>query len=411
MNMVRFVGILTAICILTPMVDAADWPQYLGPNRNGVSTETGLLQTWGKDGPPLLWSIPVGEGFSGPVIAGDKLILFHRVGDEEVVDCLNADTGKKVWSRGYATDYRDQLNKGDGPRSTPAIHGDLVITLGAGGWLNVWKLADGAKVWGRNINDDYRVPQSYFGVGTSPLVEKDLLLINVGGKEAGIVAFALQTGKEVWHATTDEASYSSPVMATVEGARHAVFFTRFGVSLLDPKDGTERFRKRWRARYAASVNAATPLVIGDKLFVSTSYETGALLLRLHKDGADTLYEKEDAMTNHYNTSVYRDGCLYGFDGRQEAGPNFRCVDLDTGKIRWNKDQFGCGTMVLAEGKLIVLTESGELLLVDASPQEYRERARAAVFNNSPCRAQIALAGGRLYGRDQRTLKCWDLRPR
>lgn len=387
---------------------AADWPQYLGPNRNGVSAET--VEKWDKNGPPVVWSVSVGEGFSGPVIAGSRLIMFHRVGDEEVVECLNTADGKRIWRSAYATDYVDQLNKGNGPRSTPVIDGDRVITLGAAGWLHCWKLADGAKVWGRNINDDYRVPQSYFGVGTSPLVDKDRVLINVGGKNAGIAAFALASGKELWHATADEASYSSPVLASVDGARHAVFFTRFGVSLIDPTDGAEHFRKKWRARYAASVNAATPLIIGDKVFVSASYETGALLLRMQKNGADILYEKEEGMSNHYNTCLYHDGCLYGFDGRQEAGPNFRCVDLDTCKVRWNKDRFGCGTMVLAKDKIIVLTEEGELLLVDATPKEYREISRAAALSDGPCRAQIALADGKVYGRDQRTLRCWNVRP-
>lgn len=395
--------------VMLPVLMGADWPQYLGPNRDGVSLETGLVNIWSKNGPPVLWTMPVGDGYSGPVIADNKLIVFQRVGDEEVVECVNAETGKKIWSRGYATDYVDQLNKGNGPRSTPVIHAGNVVTLGAGGWLHCWKLEDGAKVWGRNINDDYRVPQSYFGVGTSPLIEKDLILINVGGKDAGIVALNLATGKEVWHATTDEASYASPVMAAMDGVRHAIFFTRFGVSVLDPNNGAERFRKRWRARYAASVNAATPLVIGDKLFISASYETGALLLRLKKDGAEPLWEKEEVMSNHYNTCVHKDGQLYGFDGRQEAGPNFRCVSLDTGKIRWSKDQFGCGSMVLAEGKIILLLEDGDLVLAEATPTAYRELARANVLASGPCRAQIALANGRLYGRDLRTLKCWDLR--
>jgi outer membrane protein assembly factor BamB len=386
-----------------------DWPQFLGPKRDGISKETGLNLQWPKDGPPRVWDKKIGEGFSGPVIAGDRLILFHRVGDEEVVECLDASTGKGRWRHAYATQYEDQLGKGNGPRATPTVAGQRVITLGAEGTLSCLGLDDGKPLWSRSIVKDYNVPQSYFGVGTSPLVDNDLVLVNVGGKGAGIVAFALATGKEVWRAGNDGASYASPIACTADGVRHALFFTREGVVLLDPAKGTERFRTRWRARYDASVNAATPLVIGDRAFISASYETGALLLKLKKDGAEVAWKNDEIMSNHYNTCVYHDGHLYGFDGRQESGANFRCVDLDAQKVTWNRPRFGCGTMVLADGHLIVLTERGDLVAVEASPNAYREKARAHVFDALPCRAQVALAHGRLYARDQSHLVCWNLK--
>src|SRR5262249_9584513 len=163
--------------------------------------------------------------------------------------------------------------------------------------------------------------------GTSPLVEGDLVLVNVGGKKAGIVALRKDDGKEVWKATTDGASYSSPVAATLDGGRYAVFLTREGVVVLDPANGQVRHRQRWRARYNSSANAATPLVIGDRLFFSASYETGALLLRVGKRDVEELWSGDDILSNHYTTSVHYDGYLYGFDGRQEAGPRLRCVEL------------------------------------------------------------------------------------
>ncbi len=405
----RIAAVIACLLVLSPLC-ADDWPQLLGPQRDGVSKETGLLASWNKDGPPRLWSKVVGEGFSGPVIAGDRLVLFHRVDNEEVVECLNAETGKPIWKQGYATSYEDQLGKGNGPRSTPVVQEGMVVTLGAAGVLSCFDLATGKKQWALDLAKDYRVAPSYFGVGTSPLIDKDRVLVNVGGKAAGIVAFALDNGKELWQATTHEASYSSPVMTTVGGARRALFFTREGPVLLDPADGAVKFQQKWRARYAASVNAATPLVIGDQAFISASYETGALLLKLRADGADEIWRAEEGvMSNHYNTCVHQDGHLYGIDGRQEAGPNLRCVELKSKKVLWEKTRFGCGTMVLAEGRLILLTERGELLLIDASPASYRELARAAVFPDGPCRAQIALANGRLYARDQKTLTCFDLK--
>jgi outer membrane protein assembly factor BamB len=253
------------------------------------------------------------------------------------------------------------------------------------------------------------VPPSYFGVGTSPVVDDGLVLVNVGAKNAGIVAFALADGKEVWKTTGDAASYSSPVIRTIDGTKHAIFFTREGAVILDPKTGVVRHRQRWRARYDTSVNAATPLVIGDLAFFSTSYETGALLLKLRKDGADEVWSDDAIMSNHYNTCIYKDGYLYGFDGRQEAGPDFRCVDLKNRRIAWNQKRFGCGSMILADGIIIVLTERGELLLVETTPKEYRELARAQVLESGPCRAQIALADGKLYARDQSKLICLELR--
>lgn len=388
---------------------AGDWPQWLGPHRNGVSTETGLLTTWPATGPQRIWQRDVGEGFSGAVVAGERLIQFHRVDDKDIVECLNAATGKQLWKYAYETSYQDALGKGDGPRSTPVIHGKNVITLGAGGQLHCLDLATGQKIWDRQLLKDYQVPPSYFGIGTSPLVEEGLILVNLGAKGAGIVAFALDSGKEVWKATRDAASYSSPVIATVDGTRQAVFFTRNGAVTLEPKTGKVLFEKPWRARIDASVNAATPIVVGDLAFFSSSYDTGALLLKLRKDGADEVWKGEEIMSNHYNTCVHRDGYLYGIDGRQEGSPSLRCIELKTGKIAWTRDRFGCATMTLADGNLILLTEAGDLVLAEASPKGYMEKARARVFERPPCRAQIALADGRLFARDQQKLVAFALK--
>jgi outer membrane protein assembly factor BamB len=390
-------------------VRAEDWPQFLGLMRNGASSEPGLKLQWPPEGPSRLWEKKVGEGFSGPVVADERLILFHRVGDEEVVECLDAASGKERWRFAYLTQYEDALGKGNGPRATPTIAGKHVITIGAEGTLHCLDLESGKKRWSRSILKDYAVPPSYFGVGSSPLVEGDRVLVNVGAKNAGIVAFALDDGREVWKSTSDGASYASPVACTIDGTRHALFFTREGVVLLDPAKGSERFRLRWRARYDTSVNAATPLVIGDQAFISASYETGALVLKLKKDGADVVWKNEELMSNHYNTCVHHEGHLYGFDGRQEAGAAFRCVNLKEQKIAWTRPRFGCGAMVLAQDHLIVLTEKGDLVLVEATPMAYREKARVHLFDALPCRAQPALANGRLYLRDQAKLVCLGLK--
>jgi outer membrane protein assembly factor BamB len=403
--------ILVALFACLSPLSAEDWPQHLGPRRNGTSTETGLNLSWPKSGPPVLWHKDVGEGYSSPVVAGERLILFHRQEGKEIVACLNAQSGREIWKRDYAAPYQDALGKGDGPRSTPVIAGDRVYTLGVAGWLQCLKLKDGSRIWGRSINKDYDVPPSYFGVGTSPLVVGKRVLINVGGKNAGIVAFNADTGAEEWKATTDAASYSSPIGPTIGGKQLAVFFTRQGVVHLNPASGEVLYQKKWRARYAASVNAATPLAIGNLLFFSASYETGALLLCLDGDKVNEVWTSEDAMSNHYNTCVAHDGYLYGCDGRQESGARLRCVSLKDAKVMWTKEGFGCATLLLVEGKILALTEAGDLVTLAANPKEYHELARGQVLKDTPCRAEMALANGRLYSRDGSRLVCWDLRKR
>lgn len=396
------------VCLAVAVNLAADWPQFLGPQRNSTSVETGLLQTWEAKGPPVLWQKEIGEGFSAPVVAGERLILFHRVGDEEIVECLDAVKGKEMWKHRETTNYSDPLGKGDGPRSTPSIAGERVYTLSPGGRLSCLKLTDGEKVWQRELLKDYNVPRSYFGVGTSPIVEGGRLIVNVGARDAGIVAFDKDDGKEVWKATEDGASYSSPVAATIDSVRHVVFFTRHGIVSLDPANGNVRFRKRWRSRMDASVNAATPVVMDDRLFFTACYETGAILVRVKKDGIEEMWSNDRSLSCHFGTPVYHQGFLYGFDGRQESGTEFRCVEAKSGKVLWSKEGFGCGSIILAEGNLIVLSEGGDLLMVECKSDKYREKVRAAVLTG-PCRAHMALANGRLFARDNRKLVCWKLK--
>ena len=402
---------LALACVVGAAVcTAADWPQFLGPTRNGVSTETGLKAAWPKDGPPVVWQKDIGEGFSGPVVVGARVVLFHRVGDEEVVECLNAADGTTKWKTGYPTSYRDNYGKGDGPRATPLVADGRVYTLGADGVLQCLKLEDGAKVWRKELRKDYEEPSGFFGVATSPLLEDGRLLVNVGGANgAGIVAFNKDDGKEVWKTDDHEASYSSPVAADLAGRRQAVFLTREGLVSLDPADGTVRYSKHWRSRMDASVNAASPVVVGDEIFLTASYGTGAVLLRANKDGLEEVWKSDKALSCHYGTPIYLDGYLYGFDGRQEQGARLRCIELKSGAVKWTQDGFGCGSMLLADGKLVILTEDGDLVLAKANPDKYEELARATVLDSRPVRAPLALADGKLYGRDGRKLVCWELK--
>jgi len=387
---------------------AADWPQFLGPERNGVSHESGLLTSWPGKGPPVLWEKSIGEGYSGPVVGGEKLILFHRLGNDEVVECLDAGTGKELWKFAYATEYVDDFGKGNGPRATPLVAGNRVYTLGAEGELHGLDLKTGKKVWHHDLAQEYSPAKNFFGIGTSPLLEGNLLLVNVGTPGGGVLAFDKDTGKEVWKAKCEPASYSSPVAATINGTRHVFFFTKSGLVSLDPKTGDIRFRKPWRSRIRASVTAATPLVVKDQVFISASYGTGAVLLRVRDNDVEEIWKGDEVMSNHYNTCIYTNGFLFGCDGRQEEGARLRCVELATGKVRWTKEGFGCANMILAEGRLITLGENGDLFLLEANPDEYKESARIHVLDKV-CRAPLALANRRLYARSDTKLICWNLR--
>ena len=394
---------------LPPSLPAADWPQFLGPSRDGRSAETKLNWDWPKGGPPVAWKHDIGTGWAGPVVAGDKLILFHRVGGEEVVQGLDPATGNEGWKFAYPTAYRDDFGFDNGPRSTPLIAGGTVFTLGANGDLHALELATGKKLWHRNLLADYRVPKGFFGVACSPMVAGGKLLLNVGGKGAGIVAFDPATGKEVWKATDDPASYSSPVVAEVGGKALAVFLTRNGLVALEPETGAVRYTFPWRPRLDASVNGATPLVWNGDIFLTVSYSTGAVLLRPKGNEVEEVWANDKSLSCHYNTPVRVGDYLYGVDGRQEGGgAKLRCVEWKTGAVKWSVDRFGVASVLAVDGGLLALTEAGELVRFDASPAAYKERARAAILGN-PTRAMPALADGRLFARDGSKLVCVKLK--
>jgi outer membrane protein assembly factor BamB len=387
---------------------AYDWPQFLGPERNGVYRGPALAETWGASGPAVVWRKEIGQGLSGPVVAQNRLILFHRVSDQEVVEAFDARTGTSQWRYAYPTAYRDDFGFDEGPRAVPVVVDGVVYTFGAEGQLHALDLATGRRIWSEDTKRRFGVPKGFFGAAGSPLVEDGRVLANVGGKNAGIVAFDAKTGKVLWTATDDEASYSSAVGAAIGGRRYAIFLTRNGLVGVDPVTGALQFQRRWRARLAASVNVATPLVVGDLIFISAEYGPGAAALRVEGSKLIDLWASDEVLSNHYATSVYHDGYLYGFHGRQEYSPSFRAVELRTGKVRWSQDRFRGGSVSLVGDRLLILRETGELILAAASPDGFKPFARAQVLPPT-LRAYPALSDGFLYVRNDDTLVCLDLR--
>src|SRR4029434_8425879 len=250
-----FVWIAAALAATLLNGAATDWPQFLGPTRNGIYGGPPLADAWGPGGPKVVWRKQIGQGFAGPAVVGNRVILFHRVGNEEVLESLDAATGNSTWRYAYPTRYRDDFGFDEGPRAVPVVEDGVIYTFGAEGQLHAVDLAKGTRLWSEDTMKRFGVPKGFFGAAGSPLVEGGRVIANVGGDKEGIVAFEAKTGKVLWTATDDDASYSSGIAATISGHRLGVFLTRDSLVGLDPVSGMVQFQRRWRARLAASVNA------------------------------------------------------------------------------------------------------------------------------------------------------------
>lgn len=388
---------------------AGDWPQILGPNRNGVAEKESIFATFPKSGPKTVWEYPVGHGYAGVAVAEGKLVLFHRLADEAVVECLDAASGKPQWKQSFPTHYVSTIAPDDGPRCVPLIHEGSVYLFGADGDLHSLRMADGRERWSRNVNQEYSPPPAYFGAGSTPIVDSGKLLVNVGGRGAGLVAFALADGKTVWQSTDEAPSYSSPVAATFAGRRQVVFITRLNVVSVDPEKGTVKFQFPFGQR-GPTVNAANPLIVGKQLFVTASYGIGAQLAAVNDNKPTAVWENDSSLSSQYATPVEKDGVLYGLHGRQDGPPaELRAVDVQTGKVLWAEKNFGAGNLIRVGDKLLIMKIDGELVLAEANPKQYQQLASHKLFETT-VQPLPAVSGGRLYVRDTKTLKCVDLRP-
>lgn len=449
-----------------------DWPMFLGPTGFGVSKETGLLDKWPEAGPPMIWEKKVGSGYSAPSVRGNRLVLHQRIGKQEVVECMRADTGESLWEFKYPSSFVDPYGYSNGPRCSPLLTKDRCYTFGAEAKLLCLDLKTGEKIWLRDClaefnlrNEETGKPNWFFGVGCTPILEGGLIIALVGGQpDSGVVAFDAKTGKTVWHsvgkptwdgAKTDDpaqpkykwtgseqiVSYSSPIAATIHGQRHVLCLTRQGLVSLNPKDGSLRFKHWFRPRAYESVNAARPVVIGDKIFLSAAYRLGSVLLQVAKDGKSckVLWRNRRNLLTHWSTAIHVDGYIYGFSGRHEREGSFRCVDAKTGRVVWttsgyegsveNLGQnpmtgeivdkksgkvipwpfFGRGSKIRVGDKFIVLGERGTLSLVKVNPKKFEEIARTSYKQLSwPVWAAPVLSRKRLYLRDEDSLICLDV---
>lgn len=409
--MERSLALLLMLATYAAPARAGDWPQILGPHRNGIAAADETLAAEWKSAPPTVWQKRVGSGYAGPVVAGERLILFHRVDTDEVVECLDARTGKPLWKHAYTSTFHPQVGSGDGPLCTPSIAGDRVVAYGAQGVLTCCDLKRGTLLWTRETHRDFQAQEGYFGAGSSPIVAGQTVVVNVGGSKnnSGLVGFDLDTGKTKWQQTTEQGSYSAPTLTLVDNVPRVIALTRLKCIGVDPDSGALWFQFPFGSR-GPTVNGATPIVLSNgDLFVTSSYGVGSTLGRLSLLGCEPVYSKDELFASQYATPIESAGLLYGIDGRDDVPPaDLKCFDPVERKTLWSVQGFGYGTLLLADGKLVILKTDGELVLAEPNPQSYVELGRVRMFDTTT-RALPALSRGRLYARDEGTLKCVDLR--
>jgi outer membrane protein assembly factor BamB len=422
-----------------------DWPQWRGPRRDGVSTETGLLSDWPEKGPPEVWRVKGGSGYSAVVVNGGRTFTMVREDNQEIVVCWDAATGKERWRFPYDCPYSN--GQGSGPRSTPAVDGDLIYTVGATGLFHCLETATGKRRWRHDLLGEFKAHNLGWGVSFSPLVAGDLVFTMPGGPDGySLAAFNKRSGDLVWKGLADPAGYSSPLAITAGGVRQIVFFTGHSLVGVTPQDGKLLWRFPWRNPQL--VNAATPIffrarlgggvgkpapgggegeassstegrqagepattggnAVGDYLFISSDYGKGCALLKVSGNGKQAsvaLVYEGNQMQNHFASSVLYRGHLYGFNDATLA-----CLDVRTGKTLWKQRGFDKGSLLAADGRLYILGEHGKLALAEATPQEYRELSQFQPFR-SRCWTAPVLADGKLYLRDEQEVLCLDLKKR
>ncbi|MCI0420192.1 MAG: PQQ-like beta-propeller repeat protein [Acidobacteria bacterium] len=382
-----------------------EWPQWRGPNRDGISKETGLLKQWPSDGPPRLWKTEgLGNGYSTVSICKGRIYTLGLRGNREFVIALDAADGRALWVQAHGGRFSN--DRGDGPRGTPTVDGDRVYALGGNGDLSCLEAASGKIVWSLNVLRKFGGSNIHWGISESPLVLGDRLLVNAGGPNASVVALNKKDGSLIWKSGSDRAGYSSAIPLEVAGIPQAVFFTHQRALAVDVRNGNLLWDYAQVANRTA--NIATPIIKGNRVFLSSDYGTGCALLEIKADGpklaAQEIYFNRN-MKNHHSSSVLIGDTLYGFSSAILTAMRF-----DDGEVIWKDRSVGKGSLVFADGHLYCFSEKGVMGLVEASPRGYQEKGRFSIPQESlPTWSHPVVAGGRLYLRDQDNLYAFDVR--
>ncbi|HVF90094.1 MAG TPA: PQQ-binding-like beta-propeller repeat protein [Blastocatellia bacterium] len=385
----------------------ADWPQWHGPDRTGLSKETGLLKAWPATGPSTVWTISnLGEGFGSVAIKADRIFVQGARSGDSVIFGLNRADGKVVWTQALGPKGND--SRGNGPRATPTVDGDRVYGLSENGDLACLKTGDGAVVWRRNILKDFGGSNPGWLISESPLVDGNNLIVTPGGEGASLVALDKMTGKTVWTSKelSDPAGYSSCLAADIQGVRAIVGFTARAAVGVRATDG----KLMWRYEPVANrtANITTPVIYDNKVFYTSAYGTGCALLGLKAQGGEVKAEEiyfNREMQNHHGGVVLVNGYVYGFSNNI-----LTCMEFATGKTLWKDRSVGKGSLTYADGNLYLLSENNVVGLAEASPEGYKEKGRFQIPDQGwPSWAHPVVCGGRLYIRNQGTLACYEIK--
>jgi outer membrane protein assembly factor BamB len=423
-----------------------DWPCFLGPTGDSRSSETGILTMWPDAGPRVVWQRDLNTGYDIGTVSKGRYFHFERIGDRAAVLCLNAETGEKLWDFDYPTTYEDLYGYNNGPRCSVVVDGNRAYAFGAEGMLHCLRASDGEPIWKVDTAKEFGVIQNFFGVGSTPVVSGDKLIVMVGGSPAedrrippgaldrvsgngsGIVAFDKLTGAVKYKLSDELASYASLKLATIDGRQWCFAFARGGLLGFEPDTGKQRFHYPWRAPDLESVNAAVPVVFGKQVFVSETYGPGSTLLTVKPDGYDIVWrdderKRERAMQTHWNTCVYLNGCLYGSSGRHTENAELRCIDAQTGEVKWTVPETTRCSLLYVDGHFVVQGEYGHLWLIKATPEKHEIVARIKATDPTtavlgtigslrglryPCWAAPVLSHGLLYVRGEDKLLCLEL---
>lgn len=388
---------------LAASAQAADWPHWRGPDRDGVSKEKALSFDWNESAPKVLWKAGVGTGFSSIAVADGNVFTMGNDEDMDVVHCRDAESGNPIWSHAYECPLDPNLFEG-GPTSTPTVDGDRVHTLSRLGHLHCFDKASGRILWSRVLTEDTEIPAPGWGYASSPVVHGDMLLLNVG--EAGMALDKL-TGKTIWASEPEEAGYTTPVLCRHGGRDLGIFSSGKYFSAVDLANGRVVWSHRWLTRYG--MNACDPVAHDGRVFITSGYGKGATLLKHAIDEPGEVW-KEKVLRSQLSAPIRIGEFVYGIDGDENARePALKCIEFMTGREVWADTTVGFGSLIAADDKLIILNATGELIAGGASPKGWKEIARLKVLEGK-CWTPPALANGRLYCRDaDGELVCLDLR--
>jgi len=377
--------------------EAADWPNFRGPNHNGISNETGWSATWPENGPKVLWKKSIGNGFCSIAVSNGRAYTMGNIKDNDILYCFEADTGKQIWKKSYPCPLFKKNHEG-GPAATPTVHGDSVYTFSKNGDAIRFKAATGQIVWHKNLNKELGLKHPTWYFAGSPFVIDNLVILNAG--TAGI-ALNKADGSVVWKNGNGPAGYATAVPFTMGSQKCVAIFASREIVGLVAATGKIIWRHPWRTSYDA--NIGNPIISGNTVFVCTGYNRGCALLKIEQGNVTEIWRNKN-LRNHFNSSVLWQGYIYGFDDAKEL----RCLDFKTGQMKWSKGGLGKGSLMIADSKLIILSERGKLVTAPASPEGFKELSSAQILTGK-CWTVPVLANGRIYARNAvGNLVCMDV---